>query len=566
LPFDRKRRFRPVETILSPDRSTLSVKTEREQRQTPERDFLVQNGTKVTWGNVGVLIKDNREHHDPHMLHFHFMPAPRDNLSGLMKNLTRRQFCSEALAGSATLALAQASFPGMALAQVAKARSLQFPPNFLWGCATSAYQVEGAVNEDGRKPSVWDTFSHTPGKTFLGETGDVADDSYHRYKEDVKLLKNLGVGAYRFSIAWSRIFPEGTGPPNEKGLAYYQRLVDELLQNNIAPYVTLFHWDLPQALPGGWQSRDTARAFADYAGYVSRQLSDRVRHFFTTNEFLCFTDLSYKTGQFAPGLKLPDAAVNQIRHHAVLAHGLAVQAMRANAKTGTQVGLAENARAFVPVIESREHIEAARRATREENAPFLTAVMEAKYTDAYLQREGANAPKVEAGDLKIIASPLDFVGLNVYAPEYVRADASKAGYRVEPLPSSYPRMASSWLYIGPEVMYWAVRNVSEIWKVPALYITENGCSADDAVNADGRIEDTDRVMYLRNYLTHLHRAASEGYPVKGYFLWSLLDNYEWSDGYSKRFGIYYVDFKTQARTPKLSAEWYREVISRNAVE
>ena len=482
-----------------------------------------------------------------------------------MKNLTRRRF-GKTLAGTAAAALASASLPRIALAQIAKASLLQFPPNFVWGCATAAYQIEGAVKEDGRKPSVWDTFSHTPGKTFRGETGDVADDSYHLYKEDVQLLKNLGVSAYRFSLSWSRIFPDGTGQPNEKGIDYYQRVVDELLKNNISPYIKLFHWDLPQALPGGWQSRDTSKAFADYAAYVSRQLSDRVGHFFTTNEFTCFTDSGYESGKFAPGLKLPPAQVNQVRHHAVLAHGLAVQAIRANAKTGTQIGLAENATVYVPVIEREDQIEAARRATREGNAPFLTAIMEGKYTDGYLQREGANAPKVEPGDMKIIGSPLDFVGLNVYTPEYVRADASPAGYVVEKRPDSFPRMASDWLYIGPEVIYWAVRNVGDIWKPKAMYITENGCSSDDVLTANGRVEDTDRVMYLRNHLTHLHRAASEGYPIKGYFLWSLLDNYEWADGYSKRFGLHYVDFKTQVRTPKLSAEWYRAVISRNAVE
>src|ERR1700733_10511871 len=311
-----------------------------------------------------------------------------------MKNFTRRQF-GKALSGTAAAAFASASLSRVAFAQMATPSLQRFPSNFLWGCATAAYQIEGAVSEDGRKPSVWDTFSHTPGKTFQGETGDVADDSYHLYKEDIKLLKNLGVSVYRFSISWSRIFPDGTGQPNEKGLAYYQRVVDELLKNNIAPYITLFHWDLPQALPGGWQSRDTSKAFADYAGYVSKNLSDRVGHFFTINEFTCFTDLGYKTGKFAPGLKLPDAQVNQIRHHAVLAHGMAVQAIRANAKSGTQIGLAENAKVFVPVIETHEQIAAARFATREENAPFLTAVMEGKYTDGYLQREGANSPKVE---------------------------------------------------------------------------------------------------------------------------------------------------------------------------
>jgi beta-glucosidase len=482
-----------------------------------------------------------------------------------MNSLTRRRF-GKTLAGTAAAAFAGGSLPRIAFAEMFAPALLRFPANFLWGCATAAYQIEGAVSEDGRKPSVWDTFSHTPGKTFHGETGDVADDSYHLYKEDVKLLKNLGVSAYRFSISWSRIFPDGTGEPNQKGLDYYQRVVDELLKNEIAPYITLFHWDLPQALPGGWQSRDTSKALGDYAAYVSKHLSDRVGHFFTTNEFTCFTDIGYKEGRFAPGLKLPDAEVNQIRHHAVLGHGMAVQAIRANGKAGTQIGLAENATVYVPVIESSEHIEAAHRATREGNAPFLTALMEGKYTDGYLQREGANAPKVEAGDMKIIGSPLDFVGLNVYIPEYVRADSSPAGYAIEKRPSSFPRMASDWLYIGPEVIYWAVRNVSDIWKPKAIYITENGCSADDVVAADGRVEDTDRVMYLRNHLTHLHRAAREGYPIKGYFLWSLLDNFEWADGYSKRFGLHYVDFKTQVRIPKLSAEWYREVILRNAVE
>jgi beta-glucosidase len=481
-----------------------------------------------------------------------------------MDKLTRRRF-AQTVAATAATAFANASLPRMALAQIAKAGMLQFPPDFKWGCATASYQIEGAANEDGRKPSVWDTFSHTPGKTFQGDTGDVADDSYHLYKEDVQLLKNIGAKVYRFSISWSRIFPDGTGHPNEKGLAYYQRLVDELLANNITPYVTLFHWDLPQALPNGWQSRDTSKAFGDYAAYVSKHLSDRVSHFFTTNEFVCFTDLSYKTGQFAPGLKLPPAQVNQIRHHGILAHGLGVQAIRANAKAGTLVGLAENANVYIPIIETSEHIEATHKATREGNAPFLTALMEGKYTDGYLQREGADAPKVEASDMKAISSPLDFVGLNVYTADYARADASSAGYAIEKRPTSYPHMASPWINIDPEALYWAIRNPSDLWKPKELYITENGCSSDDVIDASGHVEDTDRVMYLRNHITHMHRAASEGYPIKGYFLWSLLDNFEWADGYSKRFGLHYVDFKTQKRTPKLSAEWYREVIQRNAV-
>jgi beta-glucosidase len=502
-----------------------------------------------------------------------------------MINLTRRQFtvaaASAAVAGGLAPRLSRAQSPaeppaeppagpaaqvsGRASGPPPAPRLLQFPAGFIWGCATSAYQIEGAVTEDGRGPSIWDTFAHLPGKTFKGETGDVADDSYHRYKEDVQLLKQMGAMAYRFSISWPRIFPEGTGKANAQGLAYYERLIDELLENGIAPYVTLFHWDLPQALPGGWQSRGTAQAFADYAGFIAKRLSDRVHHFMTINEFVCFTDLSYKIGLFAPGLKLPAAQVNQVRHHALLAHGLAVQAIRANARSGTQVGLAENAKIYVPVIETAEHIEAAKRAFREENAAFLTAVMEGRYTDAYLAHAGADAPKVAAGDMAAIGSPLDFVGLNVYQPEYARAAASPAGYVVERRPSSFPHMASPWLFIGPEVIYWAIRHVTTLWNPAAIYITENGCPGQDLRDAAGHIEDTDRVMFLRNYLTHLQRAAAENYPVRGYFLWSLLDNFEWLDAFSKRFGLYYVDFKTQQRIPKLSASWYREVIARNAV-
>ncbi|MGH9560486.1 MAG: GH1 family beta-glucosidase, partial [Terracidiphilus sp.] len=475
-------------------------------------------------------------------------------------NISRRQFGKVA---ATTTALAGVSLPELTLAQPTP-ESRQFPPGFVWGCATASYQIEGGVHDGGRGESIWDVFSHTPGKIANGDTGDVADDSYHRYKEDVRLLKNLGATAYRLSISWPRIFPNGTGQPNAAGLDYYKRVLDELLANHIAPYVTLFHWDLPAALPGGWQSRATAQAFADYAGYVARQLSDRVRHFITANEFSSYADLGYKTGQHAPGLMLPPAELNQVRHHALLAHGFGLQAVRANAPNA-QVGIADNPRVFVPVVENRANFEAAHRATREENAPFLTAILEGAYTEHYLESEGANAPHIEPGDMKAIGGPLDFVGLNVYTPEYVRAEDSPRGYFIEPFPSSYPHMESAWIRLSPECTYWTVRNVCEIWNPKAVYITENGCSAADVVTPEGRIEDIDRVMYLRNHLAHLQRATAEGYPVKGYFVWSLLDNFEWADGFSKRFGIYYVDFKTESRTPKLSAEWYREAIAHNSV-
>jgi beta-glucosidase len=395
----------------------------------------------------------------------------------------------------------------------------------------------------------------------------VADDHYHRYKEDVGLMKALGLGIYRFSVAWPRVFPQGTGAPNPKGLEFYDRLVDALLANGIEPFCTLYHWDLPQALQdrGGWESRDTSKAFADYAGYVAERLSDRVKRFFTINEFGAFVELGYGLGIHAPGLKLPRGRFNQARHNAVLAHGLAVQAIRAKGRPGTKVGLAENMQHCVPVVETPEHVAAAVRATREENAPYMTVIQEGRYTDAYLAAAGADAPKFTPEELEIIGSPLDFTGINVYTPTYVRADDGPAGYAVVALPASHPHMATPWLNVGPEAIYWGPRHLARIWNVKEIYVTENGAPSADVLTPTGQVYDADRVMYLRNYLTSLHRAVSEGVPVKGYFLWSLMDNFEWADGYSTRFGIHYVDFKTQRRTPKLSAAFYREVVARNGV-
>src|ERR1700680_3793233 len=458
--------------------------------------------------------------------------------------LSRRTFAK--LAGAA--ALGASTVPLIAqVVQGAQAATLKtlaapsFPTGFLWGTATASYQVEGAVAEDGRMPSIWDTFSHTPGKVANNANGDIADDHYHRYKGDIQLMKALGVKAYRFSIAWPRVFPQGSGAPNPKGLDFYNRLVDELLANGIEPYATLYHWDLPQALQdrvGGWESRDTAQAFGNYAGYVAEHLTDRVKHIFTINEVGAFMELG---------------------------HGLAVQAVRARGKSGTKVGIAENLAVGVPVIETPEHIHAAEQATREMNAQYLTVIMEGKYTDAYLARMGADAPHFTPEDLKTISTPMDFVGTNIYQPTFVRADASPSGFAIVPNPPSYPHMASPWLFNGPEVLYWGPHHVAKLWNVKAIYITENGTSSSDVPAADGQVYDTDRIMYLRNYLSQLQRAVSDGVPVKGYFLWSLMDNFEWADGYGNRFGLHYVDYATQRRTPKLSAAFYREVIARNAV-
>ena len=484
-------------------------------------------------------------------------------------SISRRTFGR--LAGVVAGAVSLPTFGGAqaeAPAPVDAGAARHFPQGFLWGSATASYQVEGAVHADGRGPSIWDTFSHTPGKTHNGDTGDVADDHYHRYKEDIGLMQDLGLTSYRFSIAWSRIFPTGSGARNPKGFDFYDRMLDVLLEAKIAPYCTLYHWDLPQALEdkGGWQNRDTAKAFADYAGTVAEHLSDRVQHFMTMNELRSFVELGYGNGAHAPGLKLDAKGLAQVAHYAVLGHGMAVEAIRAKAKPGTKVGFADNVEATTPVIETAEHIAAAETAMREENAMFGTVIHEGKYTEAYLKRLGPNAPKFTDEELKTIGSPLDFLGLNIYQPTFVRADASSPlGYVRVPPPASYPHMFSEWLTIGPEALYWAPKITAKIWNLKEMYITENGCSSADVLAADGHIYDSDRVMYLRNYMTQLHRAVSEGVPVNGYFLWSLLDNYEWADGYEKRFGITYVDFKTQKRTPKLSSAYYKEVIRRNGL-
>ena len=456
-----------------------------------------------------------------------------------------------------------------------------FPDGFRWGVATSAYQIEGAWDEDGKGQSIWDTFAHTPGNIKGDENGDVANDHYHRYVEDVALMKDIGANAYRFSIAWPRIFPNGTGKPNQTGLDFYHRLVDELLTAGIEPFVTLCHWDLPQVLHdryGGWQSKETAQAFAEYAGFVAEQLGDRVKHYFTINEFASFVEGGYQGldvqvggGKIvhlgaAPGLKLSDAELKQVRHHAVLGHGLAVEAIRAQAPAGTKVGFAENIRVAVPIINTPEYAKAAEAATRDRNAGFMTVMLEGRYTDEYLGEAGGNSPTFTDDELKTISTPLDFVGINVYKPGwYVEPSEEPPGYHDIPFNASHPKMQSTWHFLDPEVMYWAPRQMQSIWGAQSIYITENGCGASDGVADDGRVYDSDRVMFLRACLGQLQRATSDGVPVDGYFLWSAQDNFEWMDGYGTRFGLVYVDFETLERTPKLSAQWFREAARKNAV-
>jgi beta-glucosidase len=482
--------------------------------------------------------------------------------------MQRRTFLKSAAALAAAPALTTLGKPLNAQAQAAiTATPHAFPQNFIWGTATASYQVEGAVHEDGRGPSIWDTFSHTPGKTFKGQTADVADDFYHRYKEDIALMQRLGVKGFRFSIAWPRVFPQGTGTPNPKGLDFYKRLVDELHSAGIEPFCTLYHWDLPQALEdkGGWPNRDTGTAFADYVHYTAGQLSDRISHWMTINEFGSYIDGGYDSAWGAPGRTVSRKELAQTKHYAVLAHGLAVQAIRAAATRPVQVGLAEDTSGFMPAIEDDAHIHAAQLALREENAAYTTVIFEGRYTDAYLKRLGADAPHFTPEELRTIASPLDFFGLNCYTTQEVVPADTPSGYLVVPRPTTYPHMDSDWLFVAPPALYWTPKLMTGLWNLKKIYITENGCSSADVLRPDGRVLDSDRVQYLRSYLENLQRATADGVPVAGYFLWSLLDNYEWSQGFSKRFGITYVDYKNQQRTPKLSYDFYQQVIAKNAV-
>src|SRR5262245_36553427 len=362
----------------------------------------------------------------------------------------------------------------------------RFPDGFHWGVATSAYQVEGAWDEDGKGVSIWDTYAHVPGNTKGDDNGDVANDHYHRYEEDVALMKSINATAYRFSIAWPRIFPEGTGEPNAKGLDFYRRLVDELLSAGIEPFATLYHWDLPQALHdryGGWRSKDTVKAFADYAGYVAEQLGDRVKHYFTINEFASFVEGGYQVIEVqvgggrtiqlggAPGLNLSPAELKQVRHNAVLGHGLATQAIRAEGPAGTKVGFAENMRVAVPVIDTPDHVKAAEAATRHGNAGFITVMLEGRYTDVYLAEAAGTTPTFTDDELRIIATPLDFVGINVYKPGwYVEPADEPPGYREIPINASHPKMQSGWHVLDPTVMYWAPKLVHSIWGAPSIFI------------------------------------------------------------------------------------------------
>ena len=444
--------------------------------------------------------------------------------------------------------------------------SCPFPQNFVWGVATAAPQIEGAAFADGKGASVWDRFARIEGKISRGENLDVACDHYHRFREDFALMGALGVRHYRMSIAWPRIFPQGDGAVNQKGLDYYRRLFDSLAEHDVTPWVTLFPWDLPQALEdrGGWCERVTVDAFARYADTVVRAFGDRVKNWITLNEIRCFTSLAYDVCNKAPGRKVTPAQLNQTSHHALLCHGHGVRAVREHGGASARVGLTDNSDICVPVTETTLDIAAARTWYAEKNLHILDAIYHGRYAPAYLERCGADAPRVMPDDFKLIGLPTDFLGLNLYTATYVRAGADGRPEALA-LPKNYPRADSGWLHLIPQTMYWGSRLARELYGVKSIYVTENGCGYDDEPVVNGEVIDMHRRDFLRGHLRELHRAIADGVPVEGYFLWSFIDNFEWEDGYARRFGIVHVDFATQRRTPKLSARYYSTVMRENRI-
>jgi beta-glucosidase len=435
--------------------------------------------------------------------------------------------------------------------------SVIFGKEFVWGVSTAAYQIEGAVADDGRGPSIWDAFSHTPGKVMRGETGDVACDHYHRYMEDCDLMQQLGVDAYRFSTSWSRIVPDGAGPVNPRGLDFYDRLVDALLEREITPWLCLYHWDLPQALQerGGWANRDCANRFADYAAIVSRQFADRVTHFVTFNEPNVFVLAGYAAGLHAPGIAdLPTAL--KAAHTVNLAHGHAVSVVRSTAP-GSKLGVVVNQQPARAASTSEADEAAAALYDQMWNRAFADPMILGHYPDSL---HPMFAPFIEDGDMKEIAQPSDFLGVNHYAPQYVRSDPATPGgiARTEP-PRGTERTMMGW-EIAPDVFRDTLISEHERYRLP-VYVTENGMASEDTLAADGSVEDDLRISYLERYTAAVAEAREAGADIRGYFVWSLLDNFEWAEGYRPRFGLIHTNYTTLKRTPKASFDWLRNRIA-----
>lgn len=449
---------------------------------------------------------------------------------------------------------------------------IHFPTNFQWGAATAAYQIEGGIHADGKSSSIWDVFAHTPGKIHNGDTGDAACDHYRRWKEDVALMKQLGLKAYRFSLSWPRILPEGVGKPNQAGLDFYSRLIDELLAADILPLATLYHWDLPAVMPGGWLNSATTEAFVEYSAIVAKTLGDRVKNWVTINEPFCASILSYKLGMHAPGLQDPAKAL-VAAHHLLLAHGLAVPVLRENCP-GARVGIALNPGPFYTPTRSRADLAAARHADGELNRWFLDPLYGRGYPADMLNDyvsmgflPSSRPDFIKPNDFDIIATPTDFLGINYYTRNRVMA-----GEEIDINPASVVRLSApednqtemGW-EIFPFGLYETLSRIHWEYKPGEILVTENGASYSDGPDSNGNVHDDRRIGYLKDHIAAIGKAIQAGVPVTGYYLWSLMDNFEWSMGYSQRFGIVYIDFDTQMRYPKDSAFWYRQVIQQNGL-
>lgn len=447
---------------------------------------------------------------------------------------------------------------------------MAFKKDFTWGVATASYQIEGAYSEDGKGLSVWDAFTHQPDKILFDHNGDVACDHYHRFKEDIGIMKELGIKAYRFSISWARIFPEGIGAINEAGVRFYSELIDELLANDIEPYVTLFHWEYPYELyrKGGWLNDDSIHWFADYAAKIVELFSDRVEYFITLNEPQCFVGNGHYLGGHAPGLKLSYKDYFKVCHNVLKAHGKAVVAMRKAAKRGIKIGYAPTCTAHFPKTDSPEDVEAAKNMLF--RCPHLgdsmvwnvtwwsDPVFFGKYPEDGMEIYKEYLPEITEEDMKLISQPIDFYGQNIYNGHEVVVNSEGKPEFAE-RKKGYPRTAIRWP-VTPECLYWGTKFLYERYNIP-LYITENGMSAHDAVSLDGKVHDPNRTDFLQRYLIELEKAYDDGVDIRGYFLWTFMDNFEWACGYTERFGIVYVDFDTQERIIKDSGYWYRDLIT-----
>lgn len=446
-----------------------------------------------------------------------------------------------------------------------------FAKDFVWGAATSSYQIEGTGRDSGKGQNIWDVFTKEPGRVYEGHTGDIACDHYHRFREDVAYMKELGLKGYRFSIDWSRVLPEGTGKVNEKGIDFYNALIDELLEQGIEPYITLYYWELPYEIykRGGWMNPEIVEWFGQYARLVAERFSDRVKYFFTLNEPQCFVGLGFLQGCHAPGVKAPLRDTFEMAHNALKAHGRAVQMLRAYGKQNVQIGYAPTSGMCYPEKETPKDIEAARKAlfalpddlsNWTWNVSWWSdPVILGKYPEEGMKKYEKYLPVITDEDMKLISQPIDFYGQNIYNGRCIRMGTDGRPEEVR-RPAGFPKTATNWP-VTPEALYWGPKFLYERYRKP-IYITENGMACHDTVSQDGKVHDPNRIDFLARYLKNLKRAAEE-IDIRGYFQWSLMDNFEWDKGYAERFGIIYVDFETQERIWKDSAYWYRDLIRRN---